>query len=47
MRYSNALHKSAGQQPTPKSYKKCSESENNVVGHTTFLVCPTGWLGPY
>ena len=27
--------------------KKCSESENNAVGHTTFLVQPTCQLGPY
>ena len=26
--------------------KKHSESENNVVGHTTFLVQPACWLGP-
>ena len=26
--------------------KKHSESENNAVGHTTFLVQPACWLGP-
>ena len=26
--------------------KKHSESENNMVGHTTFLVLLTCWLGP-
>ena len=49
MRYSSTLHKSKSQLANGqlKSHtKKCSESENNVVGHMIFLVQPTCWLGP-
>ena len=40
-------HELAGQWLTPNHTKKCLESENNVVGHTTFSVWPACQPGPH
>ena len=50
MRYSSTLYKSESRLADSqlKSHiKKHSESENYAVGHMTFSVWLTCWLGPY
>ena len=48
MKYSSALQESQPADSQLKSRtKKCSESENNVVSHTIFVVWLTCQPGPY
>ena len=50
MRYSSTLYMSESQPANGRlnsRTKKHSESENNAVSHTTFLVRTTCQLGPY
>ena len=49
MKYSSTLYKSESRLANGQlksCIKKCSESENNVVGCTTFTVWPTCQPGP-